>query len=132
MTARLMNPVPLRRLRALPFAALLTLAACATTPSATTAGGAFTAGEQATVSGSIVSVDTTPWTYDGSAVVKIASANGQVDVHLPARWNLCKAPPPDDVQSLKAGDRVQATGTVTEDGALVVCESADHVLRKLP
>mgnify|MGYP006199623477 CR=1 FL=1 len=84
------------------------------------------------LSGSIVSVDTTPWTYDGSAVVKIASANGQVDVHLPARWNLCKAPPPDDVQSLKAGDRVQATGTVTEDGALVVCESADHVLRKLP
>lgn len=132
MTARLINPVPLRSLRALPFAALLALTACATTPSATTAGGAFTAGEQVTVSGSIVSVDTTPWTYDGSAVVKIASANGQVDVHLPARWNLCKAPPPDDVQSLKAGDRVQATGTVTEDGALVVCESADHVLRKAP
>ena len=129
MTARLMRPSPQKCVRALPFAALLALAACATTP---TTGGAFTAGEQATVTGSIVSVDTTPWIYDGSAVVKIAAANGQVDVHLPARWNLCKAPPPDDVQSLKAGDRVQATGTVTDDGALVVCENADHVLRKAP
>ena len=132
MTARPMPPTPLRCVRALPFAALLALAACATTPASTPTGGAFTAGEQATVTGRIVSVNTTPWTYDGSAVVKIASANGQVDVHLPARWNLCKAPPPEDVQSLKAGDRVQATGTVTEEGALVVCEQADHALRRLP
>lgn len=109
----------------------LLLGACATTPTATPSA-TLAAGQQATVDGTIVSVDTTPWTYDGSAIVKIAADNGQVDVHLPARWNLCKAPPPDDVQSLKAGDRVQATGTVTDEGALVVCESAAHGLRRTP
>ncbi|MBA3928090.1 MAG: hypothetical protein C0521_00735 [Xanthomonas sp.] len=109
----------------------LLLGACATTPT-TTPSATLAAGQQATVDGTLVSVDTTPWTYDGSAVVKIATDNGQVDVHLPARWNLCKAPPPDDLPSLKAGDRVRATGTVTEDGGLVVCERAEHVLRKTP
>ena len=112
------------------LAAAVMLAACTTTPTASSP--TLAAGQQATVTGTLVSVDTTPWTYDGSAVVKIAATNGQVDVHLPARWNLCKAPPPDEVQSLKAGDRVQATGTVTDDGALVVCERAEHGLRKTP
>jgi len=124
MTLRLLIPCMLS-------AAALLLGACATTPIATPSA-TLAAGQQATVDGTIVSVDTTPWTYDGSAIVKIASENGQVDVHLPARWNLCKAPPPDDVPALKAGDRVQATGTVTDDGALVVCENAAHGLRKTP
>ena len=115
-----------RRLATL--AATVLMAACTTTPPATST--TLAAGQQATVDGSIVSVDTTPWTYDGSAVVRIAGANGEVEVHLPARWNLCKAPPPEDVQALKAGDRVQATGTVSEDGALVVCERAEHGLRR--
>ena len=114
------------------LSAALLLGACTTTAPTATPSATLAAGQQATVDGTIVSVDTTPWTYDGSAVVKIASTNGQVDVHLPARWNLCKAPPPDDVQSLKAGDRVQATGTVTDDGALVVCEQAEHGLLRTP
>lgn len=114
------------------LSAALLLGACTTTAPTATPSATLAAGQQATVDGTIVSVDTTPWTYDGSAVVKIASTNGQVDVHLPARWNLCKAPPPDDVQALKAGDRVQATGTVTDDGALVVCERAEHGLRRTP
>ena len=75
----------------------MSLAACTTTPAAPR----WTVGQQATVEGQVATVDTTPWTYDGSAVVKIASTNGQVDVHLPARWNLCKAPPPDEVQALE-------------------------------
>lgn len=110
------------------LATCLALAACASTPAAP----AWVPGQQATVEGQVATVDTTPWTYDGSAVVTLATPTGNVDVHLPARWNLCKAPPPDDVPSLKAGDRVQATGTVTEEGALVVCEQADHALRRLP
>ncbi|NCT72120.1 MAG: hypothetical protein GXC75_14350 [Xanthomonadaceae bacterium] len=118
-------------LAGLATASMTLLGACATTPAAP-ASATLAAGQQATVDGTIVSVDTTPWTYDGSAIIRIAAANGQVDVHLPARWNLCKAPPPDDVQSLKAGDRVQATGTVTDDGALVVCEGAQHGLRRTP
>ncbi|MCR6625368.1 hypothetical protein [Pseudoxanthomonas japonensis] len=114
------------------LSAALLLGACTTTAPTPTPSATLAAGQQATVDGTIVSVDTTPWTYDGSAIVKIASENGQVDVHLPARWNLCKAPPPDDVPSLRAGDRVQATGTVTDDGALVVCEGAQHGLRRTP
>ncbi|MBD9471105.1 hypothetical protein [Pseudoxanthomonas sp. PXM01] len=114
------------------LSAALLLGACTTTTPTSAPSATLAAGQQATVNGTVVSVDTTPWTYDGSAIIKIAAANGQVDVHLPARWNLCKAPPPDEVQSLKAGDRVQATGTVTDDGGLVVCEQADHGLRRTP
>lgn len=110
------------------LAASLLLCACASTAGR----GLGSTGQQATVTGRIVSVDTAPWTYDGSAVVKIATASGQVDVHLPARWNLCKAPPPDGVQSLKAGDHIQAIGTVGGDGALIVCERAENGLRKTP
>ncbi len=110
------------------LAASLSLLACATTPPAP----AWTTGQQAIVEGQIATVDTTPWTYDGNAVITLATASGNVDVHLPARWNLCKAPPLDDVRALKAGDRVRVTGTVSEDGALVVCERAEHGLRAAP
>ena len=55
---------------------------------------ALVVGSQATVDGSIASIDTKPWTYDGSAVVLLDTATqGRVAVQLPARWNLCKAPP---------------------------------------
>ena len=116
-------------LAGLATASMTLLGACATTPAAP-ASATLAAGQQATVDGTIVSVDTTPWTYDGNAVVKLSTADGSIGVHLPARWNLCKAPPPDDVSSLKAGDRVQAIGTVSEDGVLVICERAEHALRK--
>ena len=118
--------VPAFRLAAA-AAALAALSACATAPT----GAALVAGQQATVEGSVVSVDTDPWAYDGNAVVTVATASaGTVRVQLPARWNLCKAPAP-DVQALKAGDRVQATGTVGAEGELVVCEQPEHRLRKV-
>jgi len=110
------------------WAACLSLAACTTTPAAP----AWVPGQQATVEGQVATVDTTPWTYDGSAVVTLATPTGNVDVHLPARWNLCKAPPPDEVQALKAGDRVRVTGTVSEPHTLVVCEQAAHGLHRAP
>jgi hypothetical protein len=110
------------------LAAVVSLAACTTTPAAP----AWVPGQQATVEGQVATVDTTPWTYDGSAVVTLATPTGNVDVHLPARWNLCKAPPPDDVQALKAGDRVRVTGTVSEPHTLVVCEQAAHGLHRAP
>lgn len=108
--------------------ACLSLAACTTTPTVP----AWVRGQQATVEGQVATVDTTPWTYDGSAVVTLATPTGNVDVHLPARWNLCKAPPPDDVQALKAGDRVRVTGTVSEPHTLVVCEQPTHGLQRAP
>lgn len=110
------------------LAACLSLAACTTTPATP----AWVPGQQATVEGQVATVDATPWTYDGSAVVTLATPTGNVDVHLPARWNLCKAPPPDDVQALKAGDRVRVTGTVSEPHTLVVCEQAAHGLHRAP
>ena len=110
------------------LAAIVSLAACTTTPAVP----AWVPGQQATVEGQVATVDTTPWTYDGSAVVTLATPTGNVEVHLPARWNLCKAPPPDEVQALKAGDRVRVTGTVSEPHTLVVCEQAAHGLHRAP
>ena len=110
--------------------ALAMLSACATAPAP--AGGALVVGQQATIEGEVLNVDTAPWAYDGNAVVTVASAGaGTVSVQLPARWNLCKAQPPDDVQALQPHDRVQAIGTVTAPGTLVVCEQPQHTLHKV-
>lgn len=108
-------------------AALFALSACATAP----AGGALTVGQEATVEGEVTSVDTDPWAYDGNAVVTLATGGGKVSVQLPARWNLCKAQPLGDVQALEPGDRVQAVGTVTAPGELVVCAQPQHRLQKI-
>ena len=109
-------------------ATLLALSACATAP----AGGALVVGQQATIEGGVVSVDTNPWAYDGNAVVTVSTAAaGTVSVQLPARWNLCKAQPLGDVQALKPGDQVQVVGTVTAPGELVVCAQPAHRLRKV-
>ena len=80
--------------------------------------------------GQVATVDTTPWTYDGSAVITLATPSGNVDVHLPARWNLCKAAPV-DVAAMRVGQRVRAVGSVTEDRDVVVCERAEHRLQPL-
>ncbi|MFD0740220.1 hypothetical protein ACFQZQ_13125 [Lysobacter koreensis] len=109
--------------------ALAALSACASTP---TTADALVVGQQATIEGTVVGVDTAPWAYDGNAVVTVSTRGaGIVRVQLPARWNLCKAQPLGDVQSLQPSDRVQAVGTVTGAGELVVCEQPQHRLRKL-
>ncbi len=121
---------PLRTLFAMHgflLAMLFGVAACATPPG----GGAPVAGQQASIEGKVVAVDTDPWAYDGNAVVTVDTDAGRVAVQLPARWNLCKARPPGDVQALRPGDRVQAVGTSTAPGQLVVCEQPQHLLRKL-
>jgi hypothetical protein len=113
--------------------AMLAMSACATAPPATASSAAArVVGQQATIEGAVVSVDTAPWAYDGNAVVTVSTTGaGTVRVQLPARWNLCKAQPPGDVQALKPGDRVQAIGTVTAPDTLVVCEQPQHTLRKV-
>jgi len=115
------------------IAAMLAMSACTTAPPATAPSPAtLVVGQQATIEGEVVSVDTAPWAYDGNAVVTVSTAStGTVSVQLPARWNLCKAQPPGDVQALKPRDRVQAIGTVTAPGTLVVCEQPQHTLRKV-
>jgi len=119
--------VPLARLLAV-AAMLIALSACAVAPTRN----ALVVGQQAMIEGEVVRVDTDPWAYDGNAVITVSTANAStVSVQLPARWNLCKAPPLDNVQALKPGDRLQAVGTVTAPGEMVVCEQPQHRLRKL-
>jgi len=107
---------------------IATLSACATTPATT----ALAVGQQASIAGDVIGVDTDPWAYDGNAVITVATTSaGTVKVQLPARWNLCKAQPLDDIQTLKPGDHVQVVGTVTAPGELVVCEQPQHRLNRV-
>ncbi|MGY1520333.1 hypothetical protein ACW5DW_07845 [Luteimonas sp. A482] len=80
------------------------------------------------IEGTVASIDTQPWTYDGNAVIRVDTADrGSVAVELPARWNLCKAAPV-DVEALAVGMRVRAMGAAGGEGGLVVCEDAAHRL----
>lgn len=118
-----------RARRAVALSSLLVVAACSTAPSGS---GALVVGEEASIEGSVLSVDTSPWAYDGNAVVTVATtSSGAVKVQLPARWNLCKAQPHEGVQDLTPRDRVRAVGTVGEGNSLVVCAQPAHLLRKL-
>ncbi|MDQ3223718.1 MAG: hypothetical protein M3Q75_09660 [Gemmatimonadota bacterium] len=109
-------------------ATLAALSACTTQP----ATGALAVGQQATLEGDVVSVDTDPWAYDGNAVITVSTTTaGTISVQLPARWNLCKAQPLDDVQGLQPRDRVQVMGTVTAPGEVVVCDQPQHRLRRI-
>lgn len=112
-------------------ASLLLLAALPGCVTRTASGTALAPGTQAGIEGRVVAIDTAPWAYDGNATVQVATqAHGIVMVHLPARWNLCKAPPV-DVESLAVGDEVRATGSVDVDAGLVVCERAEHGLLEI-
>lgn len=106
---------------------LAAIAGCATTVPATNV---LKAG-QATVEGRITAIDLAPWTFDGNAVIQIQSdANGLVAVQLPARWNLCKAPPV-NTNVLAVGRRIRVVGTVGQAGEIGVCERAEHRLQLL-
>lgn len=116
-----------RGLQAAIVVVALASAGCASQPSTA----ALAPGSQASLEGTIASIDTKPWTYDGNAIVLVDTAtHGQVSVQLPARWNLCKAASV-DVAAMRTGQRVRAAGTVTDDRALVVCERAEHRLQPL-
>ena len=108
-----------------PLATFLMLAGtgCASRPVADLADG-----DQLSIEGTIVSVDTQPWTYDGHAVVVLDTRErGAVTVHLPARWNLCKAAPV-EIESLNVGVTASLVGSASADGAVVVCERETHRL----
>lgn len=81
-----------------------------------------------TIEGTVVSIDTQPWMYDGHAVVQVdVAGRGRVSVQLPARWNLCQAAPV-DMEALAVGMRVQAVGAAEETDVLTVCSDAGHRL----
>ena len=105
--------------------AILATSACATTQ---VDGAPLTVGAEVAVDGTILSIDTDPWAYDGNAVVSLqTAANGPMHVQLPARWNLCKAAPV-DTAALKVGQEVRAVGTLVATGEITVCEGAEHRL----
>ena len=84
--------------RVVPLALGLALAACASTPPASSA---LRPGAEASIDGTIARVDTAPWAYDGNAhVVVDTAAHGAVTLSLPARWNLCKASGGDAIAAL--------------------------------
>lgn len=99
------------------------LAGCASAPPQSPAVPASATGT--TVEGSIVSIDTSPWAYDGNAVIAIDTDRGRVAAELPARWNLCQAGAV-DVEALRPGLRVRATGAADGQGGLVVCQDPTH------
>ncbi|TZF90971.1 hypothetical protein [Cognatilysobacter lacus] len=104
------------------------LGGCAGMPTSSTP----VAGQQAAFDGRVFSVDTSPWAYDGNGVVTVDSdVHGRISVQLPARWNLCKAPPV-AAQSLKPGDRVHVVAGVDARDRVTVCERADHRLERIP
>lgn len=108
------------------LAGLAAVTACSTSPE-----GAPAAGGDVTIEGTIASIDTKPWTYDGHALVEVdVPAKGRVVVQLPARWNLCQAESV-DVQALGVGMRVRAVGEAGDDGALTVCGRSTHRLLPL-
>ena len=119
-------PSPLR----LPVLSLaLAATACAARPDAVPAPPAPPAGST-TVEGTVVSIDMEPWTYDGHAVIEVdVPGRGRVPVQLPARWNLCSAPPV-ELEALAPGMRVQVVGQPDgADGkALTVCLDPAHRL----
>jgi hypothetical protein len=102
----------------------LSLAACASAP-----GDASSPGDPVEVTGVIAAIDTRPWAYDGNAVVEVdVEATGRrLAVQLPARWNLCAAPPV-DVDTLSPGQRVRVVGEAGQGNELVVCQDASHRL----
>lgn len=105
------------------LAIALATASCATPREVPT-----TAPGDVTVEGTVASIDTQPWTYDGHAVVEVdVSGRGRVAVQLPARWNLCQAEPV-DVQALAVGMRVQVVGAGGDGDALTVCSAPGHRL----
>ena len=85
-------------------------------------------GTTVTVEGTLASIDTKPWAYDGNAIAMIDTSPGtRVEVQLPARWNLCQAQAV-DVEALAVGMQVQAVGARAQDGIVTVCTGSDHRL----
>lgn len=116
--------------RPLQFAVLLAalaIAGCATPPTAAPAD----ADADVTVEGRITALDTSPWAYDGSAVMRVATASTTVEVALPARWNLCRASGIGEAGDLRVGERVRVVGRRNAEGVVTPCEHATHQVERL-
>lgn len=84
-----------------------------------------------TVEGEVTAVNTEQVSFDGPALVTVATENGEATVAVPSMGiNLCAAKDAiADVFELSAGDRVTVRGSMDEEGRIVPCEDASHYLR---
>ncbi|OZC02806.1 hypothetical protein [Rubricoccus marinus] len=115
-------------MRTLLFLALLA-SGCAS-QSAPESGNGSASGD--VVSGTVASVDLTPWTYDGDGVIVMTTASGEsVRVLIPARMNLCEAEGLVDVNDLGEGDRIEVVGATDEAGAVRPCVEPTHRVTRL-
>lgn len=110
---------------------LLLASGCARTPAdRVEAPAPLPVGEDTTVVGTVATVDTDPWAYDGNAVLVVTTDAGDVRVEVPARTNLCAATELGLVTQLAPGEAVEVVGERTEAGAVVPCGRAAHGLRR--
>lgn len=85
-----------------------------------------------TVIGTVSSVSLDGVAADGPAIIQLTtSAGASIEVDVPSfGLGLCAAKANiADVFAIKEGDAVEVRGAVTEEGAIVPCESSDHYLR---
>ncbi len=119
---------------------LLTGAGCSALPSSDEArvrsdaevDGSVDASSDRAASGTVTSVNLDAIAADGPAVVAIRTEAGTPEtINVPSFGiNLCAASASiADVYALRSGDRVEVNGSVSEDGAIVPCESSAHYLR---
>ncbi len=90
------------------------------------------ASQDRAISGTVVSINTDQVPVDGPAIVTIRVSGGVMEKILVPSFGLglCKAKSSiADVYTLKAGDAVEANGSVGTDGAIVPCQSQAHYLR---
>lgn len=85
-------------------------------------------GTTVSLSGEVTSVDLEPMTYDGDAIIVLATDDGPTTVRIPARMNLCQATGIDRVGSLQPGDVIEVRGESADDGSVTPCASSEHRL----
>lgn len=89
-------------------------------------------GDDVRLEGRVTEIDRTPMFVDGDARIYLESeAHGAVVVRVPARERRCPAEGLDALSALSPGDRMRASGRVTEAREVTVCEEATHFLEKL-
>ena len=108
------------------LAVSLLVGACSQTPPAPP-----TAPGDATIEGVVVSLNTLPMTYDGSAILTLRTDAGERTVQIPARMNMCDAVGLDVALAAEPGQRLRVTGALQGSGAVVPCRSSAHVICRL-
>jgi len=91
-------------------------------------------GETVSKSGKVLSVNLDAAAADGPYIITLESDGGEVStIALPSMGlPLCAAYQNKnigDVYLIKVGEMIEVRGTVSEDGSIVPCESADHYFR---